>query len=509
MAKKRAVGEGSISRRKDGRWEVAIRAMTTAGTRKRIRKYAKTRTEAEEQLVELRQQIRQGSPVPDRTWKLGAYLDYWLNQVVRPSRRAATYEKDEPIVRIHLKPGLGGVALPRLTVSLLQAFFNEQQECGKSLATVHEMRKVLSAALTRAMKEELIARNPARLVDLAPYVTRRVKPWSLDEASQFLEAARTDPLYPAFVLSILYGLRRGEVLGLRWSDIDFEKNVLEIRQQLQRRSSGLLVGPLKTNASERDLRLRPMAREVLLMQQATQNGARAQVGASWLVADEAEALVFTTGTGRPIEPRNFVRSFQRICEQNGIRRIRVHDVRHTLATFASELHASPKDAQFTLGHSQVSTTMGVYQHGSIDSSDRVVGAVEALLGGTGIDGSGPHASRHDLRSSRQIWPSSTALLGKNVASTSGAVFGIRTRDPFLTIAPGVDASSRFATALQISRNRQLSWVLGLVAVSAGRQILERRPATQAQRSTSIDASSVHTSRCATSARSPYQPRGVE
>jgi integrase len=441
MAHKRAVGDGTVHPRKDGRWAAAIFAPTTAGTRKRIWVYGKTHAEADEKLTELKARIQQGVPIPDKTWRVDHYLDYWLEEIVRPARRPGTYEKDELVVRMYLKPALGSLTLPRLRVPIVQGFFNQMRSRGSSVANLHKTRTVLSAALTQAMKEELIMRNVARLVDLASYKSKKVQPWSIEEATQFLGAAESDPLYPAYLIALLYGLRRGEVLGLRWSDIDFDNNLLHIRQQLQRRSGRFIVGPVKTEASERDLRLRPMPRDTLLKHRATQEVARVEAGSAWHTHDGAEALVFTTDSGNPIDPHNFARSFHRLCERHGLRRIRVHDMRHTLATVADQLEASAKDVQFTLGHSEISTTIGKYQHGNIASSDRVAGAVEAMLIGSGGDrrslGSVRQrvsASRQGSTRSRQIQPSGHYFLMGYLASTSGATSGIRTPDPRFTKA---------------------------------------------------------------------------
>jgi integrase len=126
---------------------------------------------------------------------------------------------------------------------------------------------VLGAALTRAMREELIQRNVARLATLPQASLARNRPWSADEARRFLTAARPDPLYPAFVLLLVYGLRRGEVLGLSWSDVDFEASTLRIRQQLLRANHVLYIGPVKTSAGRRNLPLLGIARDALLYQE--------------------------------------------------------------------------------------------------------------------------------------------------------------------------------------------------------------------------------------------------
>src|SRR5205823_3695103 len=126
---------------------------------------------------------------------------------------------------------------------------------GHSIRKVHIMREVLRSALSHAMHEELVARNVAKLVKLPPYEAQAINPWSIEEARHFLDIAQTDPLYPAFVLLVLYGLRLGEVMGLRWMDVDIADSSLHIRQQLQRISGALHQGPLKTRAGRRDLPL--------------------------------------------------------------------------------------------------------------------------------------------------------------------------------------------------------------------------------------------------------------
>lgn len=213
MAKKRAVGEGSIYRRKDGRYEVAIYSLTTTGTRQRIRAYTTTRAEADEKLTELKHQIQQGIPVPDKTWKLGTYLDHWLEDVVRPSRRPKTYELYEGTVRLNLKPDLGTRSLRQLSVPMLQQYLDQQLASGKSVRKVQVIRSVLSAALTRAQREELLTRNVARLVELPTWERQRILPWTTGEAAKFLDAAESEPTYLAFVLLVLYEKFAGEPQG--------------------------------------------------------------------------------------------------------------------------------------------------------------------------------------------------------------------------------------------------------------------------------------------------------
>jgi integrase len=186
-----------------------------------------------------------------------------------------------------------------------------------------------------------------------------------------------DPLFPAFVLLLLYGMRRGEVLGLRWQDVDFQVDELRIRQQLQRIQGELNLGPVKTRAGRRDLPLLGLTKDALRIRQAQQAADRARLGDAW--ADTG--LVFTTRTGRPVEPRNLVRSFARICDNAGLRKIRVHALRHTTASLLKDLGVPARDAQIILGHAHISTTQQIYTHVDEVARREALRKLNRLLGG--------------------------------------------------------------------------------------------------------------------------------
>jgi integrase len=178
------------------------------------------------------------------------------------------------------------------------------------------------------------------------------------------------------VLLLLYGLRRGEVLGLRWSDIDGD--TIHIRQQVQRIKGQLHYGPVKTRAGSRDLPL-GLAAQALTDRREAQQRDRERLGSAWAEA----GLIFTTRTGLGVEPRNLVRSFARICDDNGIRRIRVHVLRHTTASLLKKLAVPPKDAQVILGHAHISTTQQIYTHVDDAAKRDAITRLNKLLGGAG------------------------------------------------------------------------------------------------------------------------------
>ena len=324
-------------------------------------------------LVQLQDRSARGIARPVASWKLGEYLDHWLTQVAKPMVRPTTYAKYEVMVRLYLKPGLGRHRLDRLSVATVQAYFNDRLRAGDSAAKVQAIRMVLSAGLSRAMREELIHRNVARLATLPPAPPARIQPWSGDEARAFLTASRTHPLYPASVLLVLYGLRRGEVLGLSRPDVDFDQHVIHIRQQLIRAGHQLQLGPVKTAAGRRKLPLLGIARDALLAQQ---GAASRSSGNSW----ERHELVFTTRTGNAIEPRNLARSFERIIRQTGLRPIRLHDLRHTNATLLKQLGVPARDAMEILGHSRIAVTLEIYTAADDSSRREAISRLNDLFG---------------------------------------------------------------------------------------------------------------------------------
>jgi integrase len=376
--RRRLNGEGTISGpRKDGRYVAAFYTRTSAGMIKRVYVYGKTWAQARDRLVEEQSKAIRGIPTGAESWKLAAYLDYWLENIVKPHRRAATYALYESVIRLYLKPDLGHYWLRRLSVPIVQSFLNVKLAEGKSIRNVHIMREVLSAALTRAVREERVSRNVARLIELPGRESRDIRPWSADEAIEFLRAAKPDPLYPAFVLLILYGMRRGEVLGLRWQDVDLDAGTFAVRQQLQRIHGSLRTGPVKTRAGNRELPIPGLAREALLIRQQQQAADRQAFGRAW----QDTGLVFTTRSGLPIEPRNLARSFRRICDRNNIRVIKVHHLRHSTASLLKKLRVAPRDAQMILGHAHISTTMQIYTHVDQESRDDALASLNKLLGG--------------------------------------------------------------------------------------------------------------------------------
>lgn len=377
MSGKRANGEGSIYQRGDGRWGASAFVDTTSGKRKRIHIYGKTRQEVHERLTEKLAQAQKGVRTPDKEWTVGAYLDYWLSNVVTSKNRPRTVELYEAFIRRHLKPTLGSIRLSKLTVQHVQTFLNERLATGSSTRSVQQMRSTLRAALSRAEREELVVRNVAKLVDIPAYRRKPITPWTAEQTVAFLNAARGHRWYGAYLMLLTYGMRRGEVLGLRWRDVDLDEGVIHVEQQLQRIGSELKTGEVKTEAGRRPLPLIPQVRNVLVELAAQRSAETAHPHGP--TPDSTHDLIFLSSTHTPIDPKNFVRSFHQIGEQAGLPRITVHHTRHTAATILKKLGVPARDTQLILGHAHITTTQQIYQHGDIEGQTRALARVGQLL----------------------------------------------------------------------------------------------------------------------------------
>ncbi|MGH2366398.1 MAG: tyrosine-type recombinase/integrase, partial [Chloroflexota bacterium] len=251
--KKRANGEGTITRRKDGRWQAAVYGMD--GERKFY--YGATREQVHDDLVNAQKAVQDGLPLPDEKTTLAEYLDFWLTTSGElGSIRRSTWISYESYVRLHLKPGLGRVTLARLTPAHVQRFMAEKLKAGTSPRSVRYCRVILRAALGQAMKQGLIARNVAALTDPPKgYRPQQASPLTPDEGLRFIGGLEDERLKALHLLMLALGLRQGEALGLRWSDVDLETGICHVRVELVRLDAKYTLEELKTDKSRRDLPL--------------------------------------------------------------------------------------------------------------------------------------------------------------------------------------------------------------------------------------------------------------
>jgi integrase len=289
---------------------------------------------------------------------LDAYTYRWLGGV-EGSVRSSTLEKYRRDLEHHILPNLGRVPLARLGPQHLQHCYSALSAAGLSPTSVRHVHAVLHRALGQAVRWGLISRNVADVVVL-PQIRRAS--WQVLDASEvrrLLAAAAVDRLEAVYVLACTAGLRRGEVLALRWRDLDLDRAVLSVTGSLQRVGGALTISEPKTVRSRRLIVLSEVAVTALYRRRSRQLDERALAGQSW----QEHGLVFTSAVGGPIEPGNLLRrSFWPLLDRAGLPHVRFHDLRHTAATLMLSRGVHPKVASELLGHSTVGVTLDLYSH---------------------------------------------------------------------------------------------------------------------------------------------------
>jgi integrase len=371
---RRGNGEGTINRRKDGRWEARYYVQTANGAKRKVL-YGKTRAEARDKLAKALSDRIDGIVYDDENMTLGEYLDVWLKGSVLGSVRQSTYDRDTHLVNNHIKTVLGGVKLKRLNSVHLQSFYRNRVDSGLSGSTIHKMHDILRRGLAQAVKWHLVPRNVAEAATPPRPTPKEMQALSVDEARRLLEAAGEDRLEALYVLAIHTGMRQGELLALRWQDVDLE-NAVASRRTLTRSGGKVVFGEPKTKKSRRSIRLTPQAVEALRVH------LKRQLQDIEILGDryQDQGLVFTTNTGAPINPSNLrQRSFAPLLKRAGLPHIRFHDLRHTCATLLLSRGVHPKFVQELLGHATIAITLDTYSHVMPSMGDATAKAMEDAL----------------------------------------------------------------------------------------------------------------------------------
>jgi integrase len=355
----RANGEGSIYRRADGRWTAACYVLRPDGTRVRRSVYGKTRKDVADQLAVLIAKTKAGLPLAVESWTLERFAEHWLKHVVGPRLRPSTLSSYRETLHLHILPTLGRTNLRALTPTHVRTLLANKAADGLGARSVQIIHSTLRTMLSEAMREELIERNVATVVR-PPSVERvEVQPWSTEEASRFLAASAHHRLHALFAVGVALGLRKGELLALRWDDVDLESGVLHVRQNVQRLPEmGLVFGPPKSNKSRRTIPLPAASAKVLRTHRANQAAEPLALGPAWVDS----GLVFTSTVGTVIEPRNLNRFFDELIVKAAVRRIRFHDLRHTCASLLLAQNVPARLVMEILGHSQLAMTTDLYSH---------------------------------------------------------------------------------------------------------------------------------------------------
>lgn len=374
---RRANGEGSIYQRKDGRWTGAVYVLNRDGGRQRRQVYGRTRAEVAGKVADLLSLNRKHIPAAPVEVTVQQYAESWLERLGSSGLKPATVSNYRWVLNRHVLPNIGRLRLVALSPQHVRTLLLTVSGSGVSARTVQLSRAVLRSMLADAERDQLIHRNVAALVK-GPRVERQeVVPWTADEAGKFLTSLDGHRLRPLFAVGVALGLRKGELLALRWQDVDLDAGVLRVRATVQRlgKGVGLVTGAPKTARSRRTLPLPRVLIDALREHKAAQDLEREEMP-GW----NGYGLVFTTSKGTMIEPRNLNRFLDEAIARAGLRRIRFHDLRHTCASLLLAQGVSPRVVMEVLGHSQMSMTTDLYGHVMPSALRSAADALDGVFG---------------------------------------------------------------------------------------------------------------------------------
>ncbi len=381
MPKKRANGEGNIRKRKDGRWEGRYTAGHDPTSGKPIYKnvLGKTQAEVKEKLKRAIEETRGLDIVKAGQYTLGQWMDVWFENYAKLKVRPSSHQTYKGYINNHIKPYVGNIPLSKLTSLDLQKLYkmlltegridrieSKNQPKGLSAKTVRNINQIIASALNLAKEQKLLYSNPADACALPKVEHREMKTLPVEQLTSFLREAKETGVYEMYYIELATGLRRGELLGLKWQDIDMVNGTIRVQRQVARIDGEIVEAPLKTKNSYRTVSIGPDAIEVLKEQ-------KKKVGDS--------EYVFPSPNGGPISPDSVLNMLHRVLERAGLPKIRFHDLRHTFATLALQNGVDIKTVSGMLGHFSAGFTLDTYAHVTTSAQREAANTMGTVLAG--------------------------------------------------------------------------------------------------------------------------------
>ena len=372
---KRLNGEGTIRERSDGRWTGQY---VINGKRKSV--YGKTAKEVQEKLNHIKYEIQSGVYISSDSITVGEWLNKWLYEYKQGNVKQKTFQGYETFVRFHLFPAFEKIKLKNLSTDHVQRLINTKLKEGLSGRTVRYMRSTLHNALNQAIQNGLLIRNVAEAVKISEKAQKERRILSPQEQQSLIQALEGERKGFMILLDLFTGLRCGELLGLRWGDVDIENKTITVRQNIQRLygedgKSHLIIDTPKTKNSIRTIPLLSEIVDKLQKHQTRQVQERLLAGQSWVDNN----LVFCTEQGKPYDPRNLQTFLDRITDKINMSHVNTHALRHAFATRALEQGISLKAVSDILGHSSIKVTADIYSHTSLEYMENEMQKLRSII----------------------------------------------------------------------------------------------------------------------------------
>jgi integrase len=376
---RRGNNEGSISKRKDGRYMARYTVHTIEGPKQRtiMGRKGESREDVAGRLADALSDRNKGLTYDAGKLTVSEYLRTWLTDSVRDTVRQRTYEGYVNIVEGHISPAIGYVKLSKLTPAHVRRLYRDKLDSGLSNRTVRYIHTTLNKALKQAVADGLISRNAAASVKAPRPAKAEVRPLDRQQVHTFLRTVCGDRLEALYTVAVTTGLREGEILALRWEDVDFEADKLQVRRTASEARIGRVYETPKSGMG-RSIRLTQKAAQSLREHRKRQLEERMERAGLWKDHD----LVFPSEVGTSLGARNLQRAFKIRLKRAGLpETTRFHDLRHTCATLLLRQGVNPKLVQELLGHRDVALTLNVYSHVLPDMGDAAAGAMDDALSG--------------------------------------------------------------------------------------------------------------------------------
>lgn len=381
MAKRRRAGEGTIYQRADLTWTAKVTYEDQMGRTQRKSLYAKTEKDIMAKKKAFEKSIERGVIAAEKL-KVKDWLTTWLETYKKPSVKQNTFEGYERVVKGHLIPTLGSLYLKDLRPEHIQAMINEKSTKGNLLTgdplqprMVEYIYAVLHGALDQAYKNQIIIYNPCDMVTKPQKVKKEFICWTAEQASTFLAAIKKDRNYIIYLLALTTGMRRSELLGLRWDDVDLKKNLLSVKQVMVRVKGGYKFQDPKTKKSKRTIQISDKVAAALKEWKRKQNIEKAAFPGEY----NEQNLILCSIMGEPVNPESVSRNFKKDLEAAKMPDIRFHDLRHCHASMLLEQGIDLKTISDRLGHSTITMTADIYSHITDKLQAKAVTSLDSVL----------------------------------------------------------------------------------------------------------------------------------
>ena len=370
MARRRGNNEGSMYQRKDGLWcaQVSLEG-------RRLTKYEKMQKDCRAWIKETLKKIDGGLTFEGTQVTLERFVETWMDGK-ELARRSATVEQYRQICRQHILPTMGRMRLQEIQPANIKHLYMTKKEEGRGPRTVQLIHTILHNILQQAVREGILGRNPVEAVERPKVEKTEMKILTEEQARRFIISTMRNRYGMLFYLALMTGMRQGELLGLKWADLDWDKGLLNVQRQLQRARghSPQLVAP-KTQAGRRQIKLGPGTLERLGKHKIEQAEMRSARGARW----EENDLIFPNTLGKPESSANMFEDFKKFLRDNELPDIRFHDLRHTSISFLLDMGTPVNTVQQRSGHSKASITTDTYGHSMAHSQDEAAERIEELI----------------------------------------------------------------------------------------------------------------------------------